>query len=406
MTQVAIIGAGPYGLSIAANLRALDLPFRIFGTPMDTWRRHMPVGMTLKSDGFASNLCDAQGRETLAAYCSEQGLPYRATNQPVELDVFNEYAMNFQQRLVAELEDKQVVALDRVDGGFSLELDNGEKLHATLVVVAVGITHFQVIPDQLATLPPDLMTHSSTHRDLSGFADKDVTVIGAGASAVDVATLVSEAGARTRLVARGESVRFSGMGSDERSIVARVLHPTSGIGPGWRSWACQRMPFLFRFLPGKARLAIVRRHLGPKSPFVMKARFDAGVTVSGGESIAAATEENGRVRLTLISASGKQRDVVSDHIIAATGYFPDVELLQFMRPALRHSIRTHARMPVLSGSFESSVSGLYFVGPAAVNSFGPLMRFMVGAEYVAPLVARRLARRSRRAVPNQSMAPT
>ena len=52
---------------------------------------------------------------------------------------------------------------------------------------------------------------------------------------------------------------------------------------------------------------------------------------------------------------------------------------------------------VLNGSFESSVDGLYIVGPAAANSFGPLMRFMVGAEYVAPLVAGRIARRARRA---------
>ena len=52
-------------------------------------------------------------------------------------------------------------------------------------------------------------------------------------------------------------------------------------------------------------------------------------------------------------------------------------------------------MAKLSGGFESSAPGLFFVGPAAANSFGPLMRFMVGAEYVAPRIAPRLARRGR-----------
>lgn len=63
MTRVAIIGAGPYGLSIAAHLRAYGIPFRIFGAPLDSWRRHMPVGMMLKSDGFASSLSAPDDRE-------------------------------------------------------------------------------------------------------------------------------------------------------------------------------------------------------------------------------------------------------------------------------------------------------------------------------------------------------
>ena len=58
--QLAIVGAGPYGLSIAAHLRERGVNFRIFGTPMRTWREQMPRGMLLKSDGFASNLSDPQ----------------------------------------------------------------------------------------------------------------------------------------------------------------------------------------------------------------------------------------------------------------------------------------------------------------------------------------------------------
>jgi thioredoxin reductase len=352
--------------------------------------------MTLKSAGFASNLCDAHGKETLAAYCAHRGLPFHPTHRPVDLDVFNEYAMDFQRRLVPDLEETQVVSLDRTADGFTLELEDGEVLEVPVVVAAVGITHFPVVPDELAPLPAELVTHSSVHRDLSGFDGKDVTVIGAGASAVDVATLVAEAGATTRVVTRSKSVKFSGPESTKRrAVIKRLLRPTTGIGPGWRSWACVNLPFLFRFLPGDARLRIVKRHLGPNSPHVMKSRFDANVSVSANENITAATAENGKVRLTLTSATGGRREVITDHVIAATGYYPDVERLHFISTALRRAIRTHARMPVLSGSFESSVSGLYFVGPPAVNSFGPLMRFMVGSEYVAPVVARKLARRLR-----------
>src|SRR5271155_6285976 len=92
-TPVAIVGAGPYGLSVAAHLRRAQIDFRIFGSPMSRWRWHMPKGMFLKSEGFASNLSDPAARCTLARYCSENGNPYGDQGKPVPLDVFTRYAL-------------------------------------------------------------------------------------------------------------------------------------------------------------------------------------------------------------------------------------------------------------------------------------------------------------------------
>ena len=395
---VAIIGAGPYGLSIAAHLRSLGIQYRIFGVPIDTWARHVPAGMLLKSDGFASSLSDPDGKGTLANYCSDQGIPYHDTDIPVKVDTFVDYARDFQQRFVPDLEECQVVSVDKEGDVFTLGLDNGDTLTADLVVSAVGITHFGRMPEELADLPEKLVTHSSAHHDLSVFAGQDVTVIGGGASAVDVAVFLSEWGATTSLVARGGKLKFAGAPSGKpRTRWEEIKAPSSGLGPGWRSWLCQNRPGLFRFLPGDFRVKVVRRHLGPASGWPMKARMEAGVTVSLNTQIEKAVEEDGRVRLVLRDADGNLREVLTDHVIAATGYSPDVDRLQFISERVRRGIRTHSGMAVLNGSFESSVDGLYIVGPAAANSFGPLMRFMVGAEYVAPLVAGRIARRARRA---------
>lgn len=411
MTRVAIIGAGPYGLSIAAHLRSHGISHRIFGTPMDTWRRHVPAGMLLKSDGFASSLSDAEGKGTLAAYCAEHNLPYDDTHTPVALEVFNAYALDFQKRFVPQLEDRQVVSVEKSGNGFSIKLDDGESLQADFVVNAIGITHFARMPEQLAHLPGELVTHSSAHHDLSAFAGRDVTVVGGGSSAVDIATLLYEAGARPTVIARRDSLRFSTPPAPgRRSLWQRVRHPSSGLGPGLRSWTFQKVPALFRYLPGETRLTIIRRHLGPQAAGVMKARFDAGVKVATGEQVERATVEDGRVRLVLRSAAGAQREVLTDHVIAATGYWPDIDRLAFMSDGLRSSVRTYAGMPVVSRNFESSVPGLYFVGFPAVNSFGPLMRFMVGAEYVAPAIARHLVRAAKpaasaRTVPAPSPQP-
>jgi thioredoxin reductase len=395
VTKVAIIGAGPYGLSIAAHLRSMGVPHRIFGTPVDTWLRHMPAGMSLKSDGFASSLSSPEDGSRLSAYCAMNGIAYDDTAIPVELEVFTAYAVDFQQRFVPHVEDRQVIALDKEADGFTLKLDDGETLRADLVVAAVGITHFAKIPPELAGMPANLVSHSSAHNDLSAFAGRDVTVIGAGSSAVDIATLLAEAGATTSVIARRDRLKFSSPPNPGgRSRYQRLRHPSTGIGPGLRSWLFQKRPDLFRFLPGWLRVKIVKRHLGPSSPWWMKARFDAGVSVTVGATIEQATVDGAKARLVLRLDDGGTREVLTDHVIAATGYWPDVERLEFLSDSLRTAIRTHERMPVLSGWFESSVPGLYFVGPPAANSFGPLMRFMVGAEYAAPRVARHLARRT------------
>jgi len=362
--------------------------------------------MELKSDGFASSLSDPSGEGTLAAYCQSRGIPYHDTDLRVPLEVFTAYALDFQQRYVPDVDERQVVMLERADR-FRLTLDDAEVVRADFVVVATGITHFGQVPPELTDLPPELVSHSSAHHDLSVFAGRDVTVIGGGSSAVDIAVLVQEAGAAaTSLIVRRDHLRFqSPPRPGPRSLPQRMRHPSSGLGPGWRSWLCESAPDLYRLLPAGARLTIVQRHLGPRSLWSMKARLQAGVSVSLGERVEGASEDDGRVRLDLRRADGS-RSALTDHVIAATGYWPDVGRLEFLGEDVRAPIRTDARIPVLSRSFESSVPGLFFVGLPAMNSFGPLARFMVGAEFVAPRVARTLARTLRHAEePTRTTAP-
>jgi thioredoxin reductase len=397
---VAIIGAGPYGLSIAAHLRSLGVPYRIFGTPVDTWAQHMPAGMFLKSDGFASSLSDPDGKGTLENYCLDLGIPYHPTNRPVPVEVFVDYARAFQGRFVPDLEERQVVSLDKSGDVFTLGLDDGETLTADHVVCAVGITHFGLVPPQLVGLSSELMSHSSDHHDMARWAGRHVTVIGGGSSAIDLAVFLQEAGANTTLVVRAEKLRFASPPSDRtRSRWERIRQPSSGLGPGWKSWVCENLPQFFRFLPGDLRTAIVRRHLGPAAGWPMKGRLEAGVEILLGTSIERATEEDGQVRLVLRRTDGTHTELLTDHVAAATGYVPDAERLRFMSRPLRSAIRTHHNAPMVDGGFQSSVDGLYLVGPGAADSFGPLMRFMVGAEFVAPTVAKRLARRDRRTEP-------
>jgi thioredoxin reductase len=391
ITDVAIIGAGPYGLSLAAHLRAAGLSFRIFGQPLSTWREHMPAGMKLKSPGFASSLSAPAAGSTLKDFCAARGIAYHDTDLPVPVDVFNAYAEDFQWRFASNVEAKDVCVLERKDDLFVLTLSNSEKVAARHVVLAVGISHFADMPEELMRLPRDMRTHSFHFQSGRHFHRRQVVVVGGGASAIDVAAELDACGASVRIVARDNTIKWHNPPA-ERHVLSSLARPFSGIGPGWRSFFCAEFPQLFHLLPERLRLRIVKRHLGPAPGWFMRRKIEGRVPILRNAQIVGATMRGHRVGL-IVSRNGDEREIACDHVIAATGYKPDMNRLSFLSARLLHEIRQVENTPILSSRFETSVQGLYVVGPAAANSFGPLMRFMVGAEYTSPLLTRHLKRR-------------
>ena len=389
--DVAIIGAGPYGLSIAAHLRKRNIAFRIFGTPMASWRFHMAKGTFLKSDGFASSLYDPDSTFTLAHYCHEQGLPYSAVGDPVPIETFVAYGMEFQKRFVTELEQTDIASVDRVPEGFELRTENGETLRAKRVIVAAGITHFSYVPPMFADLPEDLLTHSSQHKDVSSFRNRTVAVIGAGASAVDLAGLLHEAGADVQLVARRDAIAFHEPPVEPRRLRQRILDPRSGLGLGWRSRLCTDAPLLFHAMPVNLRIRAVQRHLGPAPGWFARDKVVGRVTMHLGTSIQQATIRENGIRLKFGRKDGSDKEIHVDHVIAATGYRVKLSRLHFFRENLRKQLGNIEDTPILNRNFESSVPRLYMVGLASSNSFGPLTRFAYGAKFTAKRLSRHLA---------------
>jgi hypothetical protein len=366
----------------------------------------MPRGMFLKSDGFASNIYDPKSEFTLKQYCTERGIKYADLGNPVTLEAFTGYGLAFQSRLVPELENKLVTQVMRKPGGYLIQVEDGEILSAKRLILAVGITHFAHSPANLTHLPNELFTHSFKHSDPGHFRGKSVTVIGAGSSAVDLAVLLHEAGADVRIVARVKELKFhQRMQTDRpRSIWENLRSPISGLGPGLRPRFFAEAPNLFWYLPEFLRLGAVRTSLGPSSGWFMKDRVMGKVPLILGSTIKRAAVVDGGVQLELSSEDGETK-LWSQHVIAATGYKVDLERLAFLAPEIRGCIRSAGSAPVLSSEFESSVAGLYFVGLASANSFGPVMRFAYGAGFAARQLTKvisdsALQRRSMSTVPD------
>lgn len=391
VVEVAIIGAGPYGLSLAAHLSAHGVPFRIFGDPMSAWSKQMPKGMHLKSEGFASSLSAPGSAFTLRHFCSEQHLPYADTGLPVPLETFISYGLEFQKRFVPQLEKKKLISLRQAAPGFELQLENGEMLVARRVVAAIGISHFAHIPACLAGLPGEFVTHSSAHNDPGELGGRRVAVIGAGASALDLAALLHEAGACVEVIARRPVIHFHDP-PRQRTLRERILQPMTGLGSGRQLFFYVHAPRVFRLLPQRIRLDRVHKTLGPAPAWFIRDRVVGKVPLHLGFEITGAGIQQHQVVLSLEDRQGNRKTIEADHVIAATGYRVDLRRLDFLCAEMRNRIETVESAPTLSSTFESSIPGLYFVGVTAANTFGPLMRFAYGCEFAARHLARHLNR--------------
>jgi thioredoxin reductase len=390
--DVAIVGAGPYGLSLAAHLRAAGVPFREFGLPMQLWQAAMPRGMFLKSQGFASNLSSPDGEHTLEAFCAATGRPYASYGLPVPLDTFVAYGLWFRRELVADLEETLVTEVVPKDGHYEVSLANSDRVQARNVVVAAGVEHFAAMPELLAQLPAAVCTHSSAHTDPGAFRGRSVIVIGAGQSALESAALLHEAGADVRLVARKSKLVWNGPPLPiDRPLIRRMREPESGLGSGWSTWFYSRHPELFRHLPEGTRVYRAKTALGPAGACWLPDRVNGQFPVLLGHTLKWATADGGGARLGFEGAGGEVRELAADHVIAATGYRADLRRLTFLSDQLRPALRTVADTAVVDRSYQSSVPGLYFVGPAVAPVFGPVMRFVYGCDHAARSVTRQLA---------------
>jgi cation diffusion facilitator CzcD-associated flavoprotein CzcO len=215
--DVAIIGGGPYGLSLAAHLKDLGVEHQVFGTPMSFWRNSMPPGMELKSEGSSCDLFDWRREFGIEEFYREISRPF-VGRVIVPAELFLAYGLGFQKKFVPDLDVRNVANVSRSDGRFILRLQDGSALRAARVVVATGIRDYAYIPEALRGLPKDFVTHSAEYGSLDHLSGRKVLVIGGGASAVDLAWSLFQRGATSRWYA-----------GSLRSIFTRSLRRANGI---------------------------------------------------------------------------------------------------------------------------------------------------------------------------------
>ncbi len=374
--EVAIIGAGPYGLSAAAHLNAMGVDVRIFGQPMEFWGSKMPAGMLLRSPREASNISDHAYSATLDTYESSAGLPQKA---PIPIETFVDYGRWFQQQMVPQLDRREVASVERDQSSFLVSLKGGESLRAKRVIVAAGIGSFSRVPRIFSELPSTQCSHCYGGFDVSSFAQKRVTVIGAGQSALESAALLHENGAEVEIIARIPELRWIGMHGWLHHLgpISSMLYSKHDIGPLGIS-RLVAMPHLVKRIPLKLRDKLRKRAVRSAGSNWLPARL-AKVKVTAERAVTGALASGSELILTL--NDGTKRN--TDHVLLGTGYDVNIARYEFLPESLLKQIHIRDGYPHIGAGFSSSIEGLHFVGAPAARSLGPLFYFVTGTEFTS-----------------------
>lgn len=374
--DVAVIGAGPYGMSVGVHLKSLGLSVKVFGQPMEFWANKMPAGMLLRSPREGSNLSDPNGRYSLEAFEKDSGVN---PTSPLPLSTFVEYGLWFRKQLGSDLDTTNVAQVERSGQHFRVRLRNGGSFTSRRMVIATGIETFRKIPPVFKDLPPAQASHCYEGRSVASLAGKRVAVIGAGQSALESAALLNEAGSDVEIIAAIPKLRWIGQHGWLHHLgpFSKMMYSKYDVGPLGISRLVASPNVVYK-IPLSLKDKIRRRAVRSAGSSWLPKRL-ASVKTSTGRVVQEASLTKDEVRLKL--NDGSERRV--DHVLLGTGYTVDIQKYEFLAPDLLKLIKQREGYPDLGPGFESSVPGLHFVGATAARSFGPLLYFVAGTEFAA-----------------------
>jgi cation diffusion facilitator CzcD-associated flavoprotein CzcO len=375
-----IIGAGPFGLAMAAYARHLGIAHAVVGKPMGFWTANMPRGMVLRS--ACDWHLDPIGMDTIVAFLETRGLK-PADVEPISLEFYLSYAQWFQERKGIATAPTFVRQLDGIDderNRFRATLDDGDTIVARNVVVAVGFKYFKHVPEELARrLPAGRYGHSCDEIDFTGLRGKRCLIVGGRQGGYEWAALAHEAGATAvHLSYRHDAPAFQ---AADWSWVGPLVDAMVD-DPGW-----------FRHLPQAEKDAVSRRLWAEgrlKIEPWLKPRIETeGITVwPRTQVVGCAMRPNGALTVSL--DNGRALDV--DRVILATGYKVNFDRVPFLAAGnLLPGIAMHNGFPILDEHLQTTTPGLFVTSMAAGQDFGPFFGFTISVRTSARLIGRALA---------------
>jgi FAD-dependent urate hydroxylase len=376
--DVAVVGAGPFGLSVAAHLPQRKV--RVFGEPMQTWRTRMPPDMLLRSDWEETSLSAPADRGAIDVWARATGEPRR---EPIPLQTFLRYADWFRETFVRESDPAEVINVERGGGRLRVTTATGDEVDAARIVIAVGVTPFPYAPPPFDVVMGDRITFAIESQDYSAYRGGRIVVVGGGQGGLESAALALRAGADVELVVRSKLRWFTDREPYRprgplRRRLYRLAYPVVGYGPPVLNRLALH-PDAFAALPSPVRRRVAKRILrAGGSPWV-RSVVEGRIAVTEGVAATGVRRSGDGVDLQLSDGSSRRADAV----IVSAGFRFALERLTFLSPSVRAAIAVQDGWPQLDRCFRTTDPDVLFIGFAAERRFGPIARFVSGSRFTA-----------------------
>lgn len=362
---------------------------RTFGAEMETWRTCMPAEMLMRSAWEETSLSAPAGAGTLDEWVRQTD---ESRTEPIPLPMFLRYSEWFSERFVDDRDPSRIASVESSESGYRLSTEAGSEVDAARIVVAVGVMPFAYVPPKLAEQLGESISLATGIEDARRHAGQRVLVVGGGQAGLETAGLAAQAGGTVELVTRS-TVRWFADHEPHyprgrvQARLYRLAYPVVGYGPPPLNRLVM-MPDLFAKLPEGTRRSLTARILRSGGSPWLRGFVERSVRVTEHNTVEHVEQQAGGLVVRL--SDGTEREV--DHILIACGYRFDLDRLSFLSPAVRARIETRNGWPVLDRYFRSSDQNMFFVGYAAEHRFGPLSRFVLGAEFSALRVRQAIER--------------
>jgi lysine/ornithine N-monooxygenase len=356
-----IIGAGPYGISLAYDLWERGISFKIAGNPFELWLSHTLNSSSIRSDRHASEIFTRNKTFDLTAFIKE-AYPHNATfilKQRLPNHLFRSYLTNVLKNLPFEIYNQKVTKLTKEKNLFQITIENGQTFEAEQVVLATGIGQHKKLPKILEKLPKDLVAHSWDVNTYANWKDKRLLVIGGGQSAAESVEHLYRNNDITWLMRR-PPLFYSEPINLPKPIFKLILY----LSP------------YFYYIPPKFKKRFAKKFVETTvTPDMKHLLKEKKVTLH--------YEDAGQ--LGLIEHTGKLYSNTLkqqfDGIVAATGYHYHLQHLSFIDDHLLQKVKAEKEIPKVNFNFETNVKGLFIVGGMAEPTYGPAQRFMIGMRH-------------------------
>ncbi len=365
--RVAIIGAGPYGLSYAAYCQALGIEYILFGVWMDLWvskispdsilRSHIalscpasPAGQSIINDWSNENIAMKNGDGSNNRFSTQQFLSF----------------MRYFTKLNKINEAKGLISsINKQAGRFLITTNAGMEQEFTDVVIATGLTGMRNYIDADLNVQSDYLIYSDEISKMTSLEKEHVIIIGSGQSAAESAVIALKQGAhQITFINRGLEQKYAAVHTANSAEKRRDLF---------------ELQYVLPLLDDDKRYSKMQGLLPPSMEPEYEALFTGNPKINWYFDFNISMITRKAEKICVVS---DQATVAGDVIIACTGFKMHSKKLPFSLMLDCPLDVNNKGLPIIDKKGRTSVAGFYVTGGLSFLRYGPQANFIFGTEVI------------------------